>query len=232
MPEPPAIHPRRRSSCGGSAPKRPTRRRIRRATAWAGSPPPERLEGMGEPRQRAHRPTAWGEAIEALNNAVRLNPSEASLRWSLAAALAAADRHEEALAAIDAFDRLGGQRQCPGPRSLPARAASLEEVEDAYREGRGCPGSVDAFRELGLFLERANRLDRLSELLEQASAAGIAEESLAQLYVVRTLREGRAERPMIIHSLGPAEDPVGGRRSPRSPSGWARPTKRSPPPRK
>jgi len=158
----------------------------------------------------------WGEAIGALNNAVRLNPGEASLRWSLSAALAAADRHEEALAALDAFEAMSGRTS----ESALARGRCLlallriAEVEESYRNALELdPGSAEAFRELGLFLERANRLDALSELLEQASAAGIPKERLAQLYVVRTLREGRADEAYtMLHALGPDEDPLGWQR--------------------
>jgi len=158
----------------------------------------------------------WGDAIEALTKAVRLHPNEASLHWSLGAALAAADRHEEALAALDAFEGLSGassESALARGRCLLA-VLRLDEVEKAYREALELdPGSVDAFRELGLFLERANQLEALSELLEQASAAGIAKERLAQLYVVRTLREGRAkEAYSMLHALGPDEDPLGWQR--------------------
>jgi tetratricopeptide (TPR) repeat protein len=156
---------------------------------------------------------SWPDAIQALNNAVQLNPREPSLRWSLGSALAESERHEEALAALDEFERLAGRTS----ESALARGRCLlallrlEEVEEAYREAlRLAPDSADAFRELGLFLERANRLDALSALLEQATAAGVPQEKLAQLYVVRTLREGRAEEAYsMLHAIDPDEDPLG-----------------------
>jgi tetratricopeptide (TPR) repeat protein len=155
----------------------------------------------------------WEEAVQALGNAVKLNPSDPSLRWSLGAALAAGDRHEEALAALDDFEQLAG----PTADSAVARGRCLlallrlEEVEDAYREAlRLAPGNIDALRELGLFLERANRLEALSELLDQASAVGVPKDRLAQLYVVRTLREGRTEEAYaMLVAIDPDEDPLG-----------------------
>ncbi len=159
----------------------------------------------------------WREAIQGLNNAVRLNPSETSLRRTLAAALASAERHEEALGVLDEFDRLGGQTA----DSALARARCLlalmrfDDAEDAYRQSvRHAPDNGEAVRELGLLLERTSRLDSLVELLDQATAAGIADESLAHLHAVRAFRDGQAERAYsLIHSVDPADDPAGWHRT-------------------
>src|SRR6185503_8441977 len=156
---------------------------------------------------------SWAQAIDALNTAIRLNPGESSLRWSLGTALAAADRHEEALLVLDEFERLAGRTS----DSAAARGRYLvallrfEGVEEAYREAlKLAPDNVDAYRELGLFFDRTNRLDSLDQLIDEASAAGVPKERLARLHVVRTLREGRAEEAYtLLESVDPAEDPLG-----------------------
>ena len=159
---------------------------------------------------------SWQQSIDALRNAARLNPGDFSLRWSLGAALAAADRHEEALLALDEFEQLAGRTSDSAlarGRCLLA-LLRLEDVEKAYREAlRLAADNADAYRELGLFLERTNRLDSLDELIDEASAAGVPQDRLGHLYVVRTLREGRAEEAYsLLKSVDPAEDPLGWQR--------------------
>jgi tetratricopeptide (TPR) repeat protein len=156
---------------------------------------------------------SWAQAIDALNTAIRLNPGESSLRWSLGTALAAADRHEEALLVLDEFERLAGRTS----DSAAARGRYLvallrfEGVEEVYREAlKLAPDNVDAYRELGLFFDRTNRLDSLDQLIDEASTAGVPKERLARLHVVRTLREGRAEEAYtLLETVDPAEDPLG-----------------------
>ena len=159
----------------------------------------------------------WVEAIEALNNAMRINPSEASLRWTLAGALASAERHEEALAALDELDRLGGETA----ESALARGRCLlammrfDDAETAYWKAvRLSAGNADAVRELGLLLERTSRLDLLVELLDQASAAGIPDDRLAHLHAVKAFRDGDAEQAYaLLGSVDPAVDPAGWHRT-------------------
>jgi tetratricopeptide (TPR) repeat protein len=158
----------------------------------------------------------WGEAIEALSNAVRLNPAESSLRWRLGAALAEADRHEEALALIDAFEQLAGR----SGESALARGRCLlalmrfREAEEAYRNAiQLSPADPDPIRELGLLLERTNDLEALEQLVEQAAVAGIPDERLMHLHIVRAFRQGRAEEAYaLLESAEPSDDPVGWQR--------------------
>ena len=154
----------------------------------------------------------WSEAIEAFGNAVRSNPSDSSIRWSLGAALAATDRNEEALASVDAFEQLSGRT---GESSLTRgryllALARFAQAEEAYRDAlRLSPTNLDAFRELGLVLERTNQIDSLGQLLAEADAAGIATQDLSYLYAVRAFREGRAnEAYSIILSADSEDDPV------------------------
>jgi tetratricopeptide (TPR) repeat protein len=154
----------------------------------------------------------WAEAVDALNKAIRLNPSDASLRWTVAGALASAERHEESLAALDESDRLGGQTA----ESALARGRCMlammrfEEAEAAYWDAvRHAPDRVEAVRELGLLLERTSQLDSLVKLLDQASAAGIPNEHVNHLYAVRAFREGDAERAdALLQSVDRSDDPA------------------------
>ena len=155
----------------------------------------------------------WPEAIEAFGNAIQINPSEPSLRWSLGAALASANRMEEGLAMVDDFERLVGRTtdSALARGRLALGLLRLEEAEQAYRDAvTMAPRNSDAVRELGLLLERLNRLDEMVELLERAKAAGVAKEKLSHLYVMQSLREGRPEEAyQQLVSIGPKEDPLG-----------------------
>ncbi|MGE5562323.1 MAG: sulfotransferase [Bacillota bacterium] len=156
----------------------------------------------------------WSEAIDALGNAARLNPSESALHWSLGAALAEADRHEEALVEVARFEELAG----PTDNSSIARARCLlavgrfEEAEQAYRAAlKLAPDNPDVFRELGRLFERTNRLDLLSDLLGEAKAAGVPERDLIHLHVLHTFREGRFEEAhaLLADCPDPEDDPLG-----------------------
>jgi tetratricopeptide (TPR) repeat protein len=155
----------------------------------------------------------WTEAIEALRSAVSLNPTDASLRWSLSSALAATDRHEEALPQLDKFDELGGRTGA----SILARGRCLhalgcfEEAERAYREAlKLSPNDPEVFRELGMLLERMNSLDMLVQLVADAAAAGVPEERLAHVHVLRAYREHRYEEAYaLLETFNPDEDRPG-----------------------
>jgi tetratricopeptide (TPR) repeat protein len=156
----------------------------------------------------------WSQAIEALGAAINLNPGESSLHWSLGAALAEADRHEEALAAVDRFEELAS----PTDNSAIARARCLlalgrfEEAESAYRQALSLsPGNPDVFRELGRLFERTNRVELLADLLEQASAAGVSDADLRHLQVLHAVREGRFEEAheLLLDCPDPEDDALG-----------------------
>ena len=156
----------------------------------------------------------WAQAIVALGNAIRLNDAEAPLHWSLGAALAEADRHEEALESIDRFDQLAG----PTDNSSIARARCLlalghfEEAETAYRTAlKISPHNPDVFLELGRLFERTNRLELLADLLGQASIAGISEAEVAHLHVLRAFRDGQFEEAYarLLECQEPEDDPQG-----------------------
>jgi tetratricopeptide (TPR) repeat protein len=155
----------------------------------------------------------WTRAVDALTTAIRLNPAEASLRWSHCGALASADRNDEALAELDAYERIAGRTA----ETVTVRARWLlasmqfEEAERTYREAIAvAPREPAAYRELGLLLERGSKLDLLTQLLDEAAAAGIARDPLQQLYAVQALRNGRAdEADELLDLVDPADDSVG-----------------------
>ena len=153
------------------------------------------------------------EAIEAFESAVRLNPTEASLRWSLGAALLESGRPEEALAMVADFEAQAGRTaESALARGRCALAAlRIEEAEQAYRDAVQLdPQNVDAVRELGLLLERTNKLGEVSELLAAATASGMAAEKLSQLYVTLAFRDGRMEDAYDLLTRGDHdEDPLG-----------------------
>lgn len=154
----------------------------------------------------------WAEAIEAISAALSLNPNELTLRWSMGAALASAGRFEEAIGELDKFDAASGQ----SATSALARGrchlalAEFDAAEAAYREVlKVSPDNEEGFRELGLLLERTNKLDELVLLLDEAAAAGIAQDRLAHLYVVRAFREGRADEAYALAQRVAGDEPPG-----------------------
>jgi tetratricopeptide (TPR) repeat protein len=157
----------------------------------------------------------WGEAIEAISAALSLNPNEPTLRWSLGAAMASAGRFEDAIGELDKFDALSGQTAT----SALARGrchlalAEFDAAEAAYHDAlRLGPDNEEVYRELGLLLERTNKLDALVELLDKAAAAGIAPDRLGHLYVVRAFREGHAEEAYALAQRVEGEEPPGWQR--------------------
>jgi len=94
-------------------------------------------------------------------------------------------------------------------RSLLAQSR-FEEAESAYRRALALdPRNVPAFHELGLTLERTNRIDELAKLLEAALALGIAKEVLAEVWALLELRRRRAEEAQRLLRNPPQDaDPV------------------------
>ena len=77
-------------------------------------------------------------------------------------------------------------------RSLLAQSR-FDEAAAAYREAISlAPRKVAAFHELGLTLERTNRIADLATLLERALALGIPKEDLAEVWAMLELRRRRA----------------------------------------
>jgi Flp pilus assembly protein TadD len=127
----------------------------------------------------------WHEAAEALSAAVDLNPAEPAIRRNAVAAVLQAGRIDLAL---DRFD----------------------EAEMAFRYGYELePANPSAVQQLGIALERTNRLDDLRSLIDSAVAAGVPDEKLHFLRAVLARREGRLDeaRELLLRS-DPHEEPV------------------------
>jgi len=94
-------------------------------------------------------------------------------------------------------------------RSLLAQSR-FNEAAAAYRETLSLsPRSVAAFHELGLTLERINKIDDLATLLDRALALGIVKKELAEVWALLELRRRRPDeaRRLLEHQPRDA-DPV------------------------
>ena len=173
---------------------------------------PRDWKALGHLANGLMREARWPEAIDALRRAAALNAGEPSIRSMLAASLAAADLHEEALAAIDEYEKVA---RSPGAGAV-ARGRSLlaltrfDEAERAYRQALELsPDNAEAFRELGHLLERTSRLGELGQLLADAEAAGVPRERLTYLHAVHAHRERRSEEAhALMVAPEPDDDPV------------------------
>lgn len=154
----------------------------------------------------------WVEASEALREALRLNPAELPLWGNLAAALISADRHEDALRLADEWDRaagVSGEQALARGRAFSA-LQQFEKAQDAYIQAVQLqPGDPAAWVGLGMVYERTGQSDRLAELIDSASAAGVTSEQLGFLPVTRALHEGRPEEAgRLLQAIDPGEDPI------------------------
>lgn len=154
----------------------------------------------------------WPESAEALRQAVTLNRGEGALWRNLAGALLSADRYADALQVLDEWERLQGA--IPEQAILRGRALvalqRFEEAQQAYKVAvERAPDDPQAWTGLGFVYERTGRSERLGELIDAATAAGVGEEQLGYLATIRALDEGRlddAER--LLEAVDSAEDPM------------------------
>ena len=149
------------------------------------------------------------ESIAQLEEALKLEPHHLESRLSLARLLADVDRPQESLVQLEMASRLatGGVGKQGGPMVALGRFRGFDEADrPAFSFG---PDDVNAIRELGLLLERTNQMDALRELLEQTSAAEVAQDRLGYLFAASELREGRAEvAENWLMQESPDSDPV------------------------
>jgi tetratricopeptide (TPR) repeat protein len=127
----------------------------------------------------------WQEASDALQEALNLNPAEQAIRDAMVASLL----------------QLG--------RSLQLQV-EFDQAEAAFRRAYSiAPTDRDAVFQLGIALERANRLDELLTLLDNAARAGLGRDELAYLWAVLARREGRLEDAgELLLRASPGEEPV------------------------
>ena len=125
------------------------------------------------------------EAADALAEAARLNRTEPAVRADAVAALAKAGAQHQALLQFD-------------------------EAEAAFRRAYALdPTDRSIVHQLGVALERTNRLEELAKLLDDASAAGIGKQELGYLWAILARREGKLEEARdLLAGADPAADPV------------------------
>jgi tetratricopeptide (TPR) repeat protein len=140
------------------------------------------------------------------------DPNDIENRVLHAQALAALQRHDEAVAEFEAARALAGPT-FDTEIGLGRRMLSelrYDEAESYFRRAYEMePSSRTAVHQLGLVLERTNRLDALAELLEQALARGIGKERLPYLWAVYARRQGRlGEALELLLTADPQEEPI------------------------
>ena len=125
------------------------------------------------------------EAADALAEAARLNRTEPAVRADAVAALAKAGAQHQTLLRFD-------------------------EAEAAFRRAYALdPTDRSIVHQLGVALERTNRLEELAKLLDDASAAGIGKQELGYLWAILARREGKLEEARdLLAGADPAADPV------------------------
>ena len=152
------------------------------------------------------------EGARAFAEAARLAPDHPGAWLELGRALRHLGRHDEALPPLARAAGLA-----PGTPDIEmerARALSglgrYDEAERAYRAALAAqPGLVAAFVERGLLLERANRLELLPALLDEAREAGVPPADLSYLRALALEREGRLGDALLEARAAPeADDPV------------------------
>lgn len=163
-----------------------------------------------------------GRGVEALQNARRPLPGPAAADlWRLRAEAAdaagsIADRNE-ALRNAE-LDAVTAQLE-ENPGSLPLllhRGRLLDalwrdqEAGEVYRSIlAGDPANSEAVRELGLLLERTNRLDELRQLVDGAVSGGCDRNDFALLEALLAWREGDPGRALEwLSRVSPAEEPI------------------------
>jgi tetratricopeptide (TPR) repeat protein len=187
--------------------------------------PGEALAQAKRPAPGQHAPMLWRiraeaaqaaaalpELIEALRQLIALEPEDWGAWGNLAVALRGAGDLDGALEAIGSARRHHPDRVelTVEQARLLAAAQRFDEAEERYRQIlEASPGEIEAVRELGLLLERTNRLDELGALIAEAERAAVSSEQLAYLRARAAWREKRgAEALEWLEQAGESDDPV------------------------
>jgi len=178
----------------------------------------------------------WRTATAAFRHALEFNPSEVSLRRSLATALSRAGEFQESADELgrwveaspeDASIRvmfarlladLGRDQEAQAQLDKAAQLAgypAFHESSDvliaiASRSPDGA-GTLDVplLRSLAQLLERSNRMDALADLLDAAEARGIEREEMGYAAAAAALRDKRPEEARrFLLAQPPETDPV------------------------
>jgi tetratricopeptide (TPR) repeat protein len=163
-----------------------------------------------------------GRGVEALHHARRPRPGPAAADlWRLRAEAAdaagsIADRNE-ALRNIELEAVTGQLEENPANLRLLLHRGRLldalwrdQEAGEVYRSILAAdPSNSEAVRELGLLLERTNRLDELRQLVDGAVSSGCDRNDFALLEALLAWREGDPGRALEwLSRVSPAEEPT------------------------
>jgi tetratricopeptide (TPR) repeat protein len=170
----------------------------------------------------------WAGAASAFRRAADLNPGELSLRRALAAALARSGKYQESADELgrwveaspnDAGTRImfarllfdlgrndEAQKQLDKAAKL-AGVAAFDESSDSLMDIAG--NDLNLLKELARLLERSNRMEALSGLVDAAETAGFQREQLGFPAAAVALRQGEAnEAKRLLLGEPPEADPV------------------------
>jgi len=149
----------------------------------------------------------YAEAADQLRAMLDSGRDDVTLRLTLSRLLADLGRNEESIAELDKAARLA-----VGNSGVGAIDSGLIRIALPERSDRMQPVSaaeLRALRELALLLERANRMDALETLLNDAEAVGVDRESLGYPAAANALRKGdAAEARRLLETEEPVLDPV------------------------
>lgn len=127
----------------------------------------------------------WIDASAALEEAFKLNPAEPALRTNLVAALVHAGIQHESLLDFDSA------------AAVLDRAHALEPTDPAV------------VYHYGIALERTNRIEALSRLVEEALEAGVEASKLKYLRAILARREGRLDEALeLLLASDPEVEPI------------------------
>ena len=136
------------------------------------------------------------QALEHLEAVAAADPNDAANRVTRATTFASLQRHEEAIAEFKEARRIGGETVATEV-GLGRRYMALLRFDEATAAFRRAyefdPTDRLIVHQLGVALERTNRLDELAKLLEESRERGIDEQRLPFLSAVLARREGRLE---------------------------------------
>jgi tetratricopeptide (TPR) repeat protein len=132
------------------------------------------------------------ESVAEFREVMQLDRRDASTAIALAQALAALGRRDEALEVLDD----AAERGADAAELEILRARNLlalwryDEAEELFRGMLNrAPSDGVAVHELGLILERSNRLDELADLIRRAEQNGVDESALTYLRAALAFRE-------------------------------------------
>lgn len=152
------------------------------------------------------------EAIDHFNAVVTADPEDSENRILLGRALARLQRYDESIAEFEAAKVQVGETvaiELGLGRSFVGQNR-FAEAEAPFRRALAIdPADRAVVHQLGLLLERTNQLDALSNLLNDALAAGLGSDRLGYLWAVLARREGKLEeaRQLLLQS-DPGDEPI------------------------